>query len=100
MLLETLRIALPIIIGQIGLVLFGVIDNAMVGKLGATELAASSFVNNLFSIPLIFVIGVGTAISVHVASAKGAGQEQEVGHILRTGLRALLITGAIVVILA
>ena len=40
-----LRLAMPIILSMLGHTLVGVIDNAMVGKIGTTELAAVSLGN-------------------------------------------------------
>ena len=41
-----LRLAMPIILSMLGHTLVGVIDNAMVGKIGTTELAAVSLGNS------------------------------------------------------
>lgn len=68
----TLRLALPLMIGQLSQMLLGVADTVMVGHLGVTELAALTFANALFHIPFVFGIGVLTAISVFTSNARGA----------------------------
>jgi len=58
----------------------------MIGQVGATHLAAASLVNGLFFLILIFGIGVSTAVTPLVAIAKGGGNEDNCGIILRQSL--------------
>ena len=44
---ETLKLAYPVVIGQLGHMMLGVVDSLMVGQLGAVPLAAASLVNGL-----------------------------------------------------
>ena len=44
-----LSLGLPIVIGQIGVIILGFADTIMVGHHSSTELAAASFVNNMCS---------------------------------------------------
>ena len=45
---ETLQLAYPVIIGQIGHMMMGLVDSIMVGKVGAAPLAAASVANGIF----------------------------------------------------
>lgn len=67
----TLKLALPLIIGQVSQMLLGVADTVMLGHLGVTELAVLTFTNSLFYLPFIFGIGVLTPISVFTSNARG-----------------------------
>jgi MATE family multidrug resistance protein len=69
----TLRLALPLMIGQISQMLLGVADTVMVGALGVKELAALTFANALFHVPFVFGIGLLTAVSVFSSNARGSG---------------------------
>lgn len=71
----TLKLAFPLVIGQLSQMLLGVADTIMIGQLGVKELAVLTFANSLFYVPFIFGIGVLTAVSVFTASARGAGDE-------------------------
>jgi len=51
---RNLHLALPVVISQIGQVSVSLIDNMMVGHVGTTELAASSFANSVFMIGMFF----------------------------------------------
>ncbi|MGE5458510.1 MAG: MATE family efflux transporter [Methanococcaceae archaeon] len=83
---DTVRLAYPVAIGQLGHIMMGVVDSLFVGRLGTIPLAAASIANSIFF--LIFVIGLGVtyAISPLVAIAIGSKQNSEAGQILRHGI--------------
>ena len=82
----TLRLAVPLMAGQLSQMLMGLIDSAMVGHVGVVPLAAAAFGNSLLSMPMLIGIGLLISVSVRVAQAHGAGQQTEAGEILRHGL--------------
>lgn len=67
-----LRLAFPLIIGQLGQMLMGVADTVMVARVGIVELAALTFANTLFYVPFVFGIGILTSVSVRTANARGS----------------------------
>lgn len=67
-----LIIAYPIMLGQLGHILVALVDNLMVGRLGAAQLAAVSLGNSLVFIALSLGIGFSFAITPLVAEADGA----------------------------
>ncbi len=46
---ELLRLAVPIAVAQAGIALMGVVDTAVVGRLGAAALGAVGLANGIFS---------------------------------------------------
>ncbi|MFM2171226.1 MAG: hypothetical protein RI957_1455 [Verrucomicrobiota bacterium] len=82
----TLRLALPLMIGQLSQMLLGVADTFMVGQLGVTELATLTFVNSLFYLPFVFSIGLLTCISVHTSHSRGAGDPTAARRSCRNGV--------------
>ncbi len=68
-----LKIAYPIMLGQLGHILVALADNLMVGQLGAAQLAAVSLGNSLVFIALSLGIGFSFAITPLVAESDGAG---------------------------
>ncbi|MDD3179452.1 MAG: MATE family efflux transporter [Opitutaceae bacterium] len=82
----TLRLALPIIAGQVSQMLMGVTDSVMIGRVGRVPLAASAFANSLFGVVFIVGLGLLLPVSVLVARAHGARQPQECAQYLRHGL--------------
>lgn len=93
---KILNLSYPIIIGQIGIVLMGVADTVMIGKLDATNLAAAGLANSVYFLITILGIGTLTAVSPLVAKAKGAGHVNETALLFRQGLWASLALSAFI----
>ncbi|MDQ8197509.1 MATE family efflux transporter [Pelagicoccus enzymogenes] len=93
----TLWLAGPIVLGNLGQILIGVVDTLMIGQIGVAPLGAAAFVNNIFVIPLVALMGVLASVTVLVAQSKGAGNKRQVGRHMRHGLAltVLLCLGAI-----
>jgi len=96
---RTLRLAWPIILGQLSQIALGVIDSVMVGPLGAANLAAVSVSIGVFSVPLVFGLGISFAISPLTAIAKGRHDAQQIGDIFRSGFWTLFSIGLALLIL-
>lgn len=69
---HTLRLALPIMVGQLGQMLLGLADTVMIGRVGGVELAAAAFVNVLIHTAIVLGIALASAVSVQIAHAHGA----------------------------
>jgi MATE family multidrug resistance protein len=82
----TLKLAFPMMIGQLSQMMLGVVDTVMVGRLGVTELAALTFANALFHIPFVFGMGLLTGITVLTSNARGAENAAGVRASCRHGL--------------
>ncbi len=96
----TLRLALPLIGGQLGQMVMGLIDTAMLGHLDdVIPMDASAFATSLVSVPFVFGIGLLTGISVRVANARGAGKHEEAHQALIHGTWFALGYGVLVTIL-
>lgn len=70
----SIKLAYPVIIGQLGNILVGIIDSVMIGDLGTSSLAAVSVCNAAFYIILMFGVGVSNAITALIAEAEGANK--------------------------
>lgn len=68
--LQTIQLAWPLVITQVGHILTGIVDNMFLGQLGAVEQAAGIFSNNLYTLLLVFTIGVSYASTPLVTKAK------------------------------
>ncbi|WP_163379908.1 MATE family efflux transporter [Cyclobacterium sp. SYSU L10401] len=82
----TFRLAYPVMLSQLGQVMVGVADNVMVGRLGATPLAAASLANSIFFLILMFGIGISMAVTPMVAAADGEGKKGRIGRLLNHGM--------------
>jgi multidrug resistance protein, MATE family len=85
---ETLRLSIPIVIAQLGVVLMGVTDNLMIGRmLGATPLAAAGIANSITF--LVGSIGIGglSIVSALVSQAAGKKDTAEINRLYRSGIQ-------------
>lgn len=88
-----LRLAVPIVVVQIGIMFMGVIDTIMVGHLSARALAAVALGNLYFWACGIFGMGVIMALDPVIAQAVGAKDDLAVARGFQRGfLLALLLT--------
>ena len=46
---KIIRLGLPILVGQLGMIVVGFVDTTMVGRYSTEALASASFVNGLFN---------------------------------------------------
>lgn len=69
---KNLQLAFPVMMGQLGHVLVGLVDNLMIGRLGPAPLAAVSLGNSMIFIALSMGIGFSFAITPLIAEADGA----------------------------
>lgn len=92
---RTLELSYPVIIGQLGFIMMGVVDSLMVGVLGPVPLAAASLGNSITL--LIFIVGIGVSLAVTplVAISVGAKKYSECGIYFRQSLLVNITFGLI-----
>ncbi len=83
---KNLKLALPIMGGQLGQITVNVADNLMVGHLGAAALAAVSLSIAVFVIFFIVGMGISFALPPLVAEASGAGNNREISQYFKHSL--------------
>ena len=83
-----MKLGVPIMIGQLGMIVLAFADTMMVGQHSTTELAAASFVNNMFNLAIIFATGFSYGLTPMVGSLFGQGRLTDIGRSLKNGLVA------------
>lgn len=82
---EAVRLAVPVAVVQLGIMLMGVVDTMMLGHLSAAALAAGAL-GNLVSVCLLMLgYGILAALDTLVAQAHGAGDDRAIGDHLQRG---------------
>lgn len=84
-------LGLPIVIGQIGVIVLGFADTLMIGHHSTLELGAASFVNNVFNLAIIFSTGFSYGLTPIVGGLFGTHQFAPAGQALRNSLLANLM---------
>lgn len=95
---ELLRLGLPIMVGQLGIVIVGFMDNLMVGRYGMDDLAAVSFVNSVFNIPILFGLGFSYGLTPLVGQSFGTRNTSRIGELLKNGLAVNAAVGIVLML--
>jgi len=82
---KTLKLAFPIILGEVAQMMLGIIDTAMVGAVSYKQLAAAALVMSVINIPYVFGIGITISVSQMVSMAHGRRDGKLVSHYLFNG---------------
>ena len=93
---QTIRLAVPIIIGELAQMALHIIDTAMVGAISYKQLAAASLVINAMNIPFVLGIGMTISVSQMVSMAHGRRDGQAVSHYLFNGFILCTITAIVI----
>lgn len=99
---ETLRVGMPIVISQLGIVAMGVADTIQVGGIpgkGAVSVAAAGVANSVyFAIAVIGLIALGV-IAPMVSKAEAEGNKPEINRIYQATIRVALIAASFTLII-
>lgn len=97
---ELVRLAGPVIVSRVGLMVMMAVDAAIVGRYGAQELAYYG----LGHLPASFMVQTGVGLLLGTvamtAHAVGAGRPEECGRVLRRALPYALLIGVIMAVLS
>ncbi len=86
-------LGIPIVIGQVGIIILGFADTLMIGHHSANELSAAGFVNNLFNLAIIFGLGFSYGLTPIVGALYGRKDLLHAGGSLKNSLVANLLIG-------
>jgi MATE family, multidrug efflux pump len=90
---EMLRLALPLVFGQLSAIGMNVIDAMLAGHLDAHTLGAVAVGTSVWSLALVAAIGVMMALPPSVAQLNGAGRRHEIGALFRQALWLAALLG-------
>ncbi|TXI13830.1 MAG: MATE family efflux transporter [Pedobacter sp.] len=95
-----LKLAVPVIISQLGHILVQTMDSVIVGHFAGTiALAAVSLVSSIFLITLVIGIGIAYGLTPLVAQENGRENYEECGRLLSNSLFINILTGIFLYIL-
>jgi MATE family multidrug resistance protein len=88
---ETLRLAVPIALTQLGQIAMMTTDLALIGRLGDQAVAAAALAHTIFFVTFTFGMGLVSAVAPLAAQAFGARNPRQSRRALRVGLWAALV---------
>lgn len=77
------ELAWPVLIGQLAVIAFGVMDTAMVGRASAFDLASLALGGSIYITVYVGLMGVLVALSPIAAQRFGAGERESIGEEVR-----------------
>ncbi|QKJ30059.1 MATE family efflux transporter [Mucilaginibacter mali] len=84
---DNLKLAIPVVISQVGHVLTQVSDSVVIGHFAGTiPLAGVSLGNNIFIVVLVIGLGISYGITPLIAQHNGRGNHAECGRLLANSL--------------
>jgi len=90
---ETLRLAVPLVLGQLSAVGMNLIDVLLAGHLDAHTLGAVAVGASVWSLALVAVIGVMMALPPSVAQLAGAGRREAIAPLFHQAIWLALALG-------
>lgn len=91
------RLAFPLVLVNVGLMLMGVVDTLMLGRVSGAALAAAALGNFAFWFVSTIGFGVLTSVDPVVSQALGAGDDAAVARGVQRGV---ILTGIVTVVMA
>jgi multidrug resistance protein, MATE family len=91
--IETVRLAVPMALTQLGQVAMMTTDLALIGRLGDEAVAAAALAHTVFFSAFVLGLGLVSAVAPLAAQAHGAREPRRMRRALRVGLWAALAAG-------
>jgi len=88
---ETLKLAVPIALTQLGQIAMMTTDIALIGRFGSEAVAAASLAHTVFFVCFTFGMGLVSAVAPLAAQAFGARNPHRIRRSLRVGLWVALL---------
>ena len=90
-LVQTLKLALPMMLTQLGQIAMMTTDIAMIGRLGPEAVGAAALAHTVYFVAFTFGMGLVSAVAPVAAQAFGAGNPRQMRRAVRAGLWIALL---------
>ncbi|MFK8011067.1 MAG: MATE family efflux transporter [Marinicellaceae bacterium] len=96
---QTIKLSIPLVISQLTVMMIGVVDTIMSGRLGTLPLAAVSIGGAIWGIGVMFVLGILMATPPMISELDGAKKHNQIGALVRQLMWLAVIIGLLFFIL-
>ena len=97
--MKAIKLSVPMVLGQLGLMLQGVTDVIMVGPLGDDYISSANMANNAFFLLIAFFMGLLFSVSTLVSIKDGEKRRNETPLTYKTGMWLSIIAAVFIIIL-
>lgn len=94
--IKILRLGFPILIGQLGSIVVGFADTAMVGRYATEALASASFVNNVFNVVIFATLGFAYGLTPLIGALFSQKRYGRIGALMRSAVAANVLFALLV----
>ena len=94
-----IKLGLPILVGQLGMIVVAFADNIMVGRYSTEALASASFVNNVFNVATFAVLGFTYGLTPLIGALFSQKRSDTIGAMIRNGLLLNLLFSLLVTLI-
>lgn len=88
-----LKLGLPVLVTELGIITVSFADTMMVGSYGTNELAAAAFVNNMFTVAIVMLIGFSSGVTPLIGALFSQKKNHDAGRTLRVSLQLNFLAG-------
>ena len=92
---KLLQLGGPILVTQLSVIVFAFSDTIMVGHYSVNALAAAAFVNSLFLVPNVMMMGLASGVTPLVGALYSQRKCREAGSITRSSLQVNIVMALI-----
>ena len=85
-----LRLGLPVMITQLGIIVVSFADTIMVAHCGTRELGAAAFVNSIFMVAIVMLFGFAAGLTPLIGALFSRGDSRSLGAMMKAGVIANL----------
>lgn len=93
---QIIKLGLPIIAGQAGMIIVAFADNIMVGQYSTEALASASFVNNVFNLAMMTCLGFTYGLTPLIGALFSKGKMYRIGQLMRNGIVLNIMYGMVI----
>lgn len=92
-----LRLGIPLLVAQVGLIVTGFADTMMVGHYSTEALASASFVNNLFNMAMFACMGFSYGLTPLAGALFSRGEHRRIGATVKNAALVNLLFALLVI---
>lgn len=94
-----IRLGIPVMVTQLGIIVVSFADTVMVGRCGTRELGAAAFVNSIFTMVIVMQLGFANGLTPLIGALFSCGNRSRTSQMMRAGVIANFILSLIFTIL-